>query len=252
MPIPNNPKWAPREYSRLRSAKDKGSPGTSWKPMQEYASQLNSLTEFCKSLWKEMANIKKSQAATVEMYPFRIYSPPAWTYNPPSTGSISWRSFKVRNGCVLTQKVSMSSQVFGCDGVKYHDQQYYPLPVENNLYVVPVSSSQYWFWIEELTSSLPNTGSYLLRYGANPAVASVGNPHPWASFPSASSQYVPIGFVDTNTSGSTQQSYVRQFQRTDVVATGNAIPNLPVFICNDVTGVAEEWLIVGTKVSSSA
>lgn len=215
--------------------------------MQDYASQINALTEFVKVLWKEMANIKKSQAATLEMYPFRIYSPPAWTYNPPSTDNTSWRSFRIRSGYVLTSLV-VTQSVFGTDGYKWADRQTYPFPVTDNLYTVPISQSSYWFWIEKPQTYLGDaTGSYIIRYGENPKVVSTGNPTPWTTFPSASATHIPIGFVDTYTSGSIQQSYVRQLLRTDVISTGGNYISMSVCVDEKI----ETWFVDAFKSGSS-
>jgi hypothetical protein len=251
-PVPNNPKWAPREFSRLRSARDRGSPGTNWKPQQEYAAQINSLTEFCKVIWHEISKIRESKSTRLDMHPFRIYTVnPSFRYAVDTSGSF-WRTVKVRGGCVLTEKVSTGSIVWGTDMNNYPDNSDYPNPVNKYDIEVPASQSQYWFWIETHSASLgAGTGSYILRYASDPKVDGPANPIPWDTFPSASATHIPIGFCDTLTSGSRNQLITRQYQRTDVVSTGGSAPSLLVNICNDQTGVAEQWLIVGTKVSSS-
>lgn len=222
-PVPNTPKWGPREYSRLRSAKDKGSPGSVWKPMVEYSTQINALTEFCKVLWKEISNIRETKSSRVDMFPFRIYTIPRYLRYTTDTNENFWRTVKVRGGCVLTNEVSTGSIVWGTDMCQYPDDSTYPLPFINKYDIeVPITQSQYWFWVNSLTSSLAGTGSYLLSHGANPTIASIYNPYPWTTFPSASTSYIPIGFVDTNTSGSRNQLIIRQYLRNDILSSSGS------------------------------
>lgn len=254
-PIPNQPKWAPREFSRYRNPRDNGSPMTQWKNELTYAQQINALTEFCKVIWKELAKVK-GPISTLDMHPFRIYSiPNVLYYNSVDSGSTRWRTFNVRNGCVLTDVVSTGSVVFGTDGMPCTlvDQNIYPTPIgTGSSVVVPNLTPQYWFWIEKpLTGSFPApTGSYILRHGPNPAAASTGNPNPWDTFPSASSNHWPIGYVDTYTSASQYQAYVRQFQRTDITTSGGGGHYVTMSICLD--GSAATWYVDAYPASGSA
>jgi hypothetical protein len=220
-PIPIPITTAPREFSSLRSMRDKGSPSTQWKEQIDYAKQINSLTQFVKVLWDQVQKIRQP-SVYIDQHPFKIYSIPPMLYPSDTEKSGSWRTFKVRGGCVLTDIVSPSSIVFGTDNEDYPDHQSYNIPVEQNAIVVPLASPQYWFWIEKLIPPQTNTGSYILRHGENPASVSTFNPNPWINFPSSSNNHIPIGFVDTNTSGSAGIAYVRQYLRNDVLSTGTS------------------------------
>lgn len=251
-PIPNQPKCSPREFSRYRTPRDSGSPSTQWKYQADYAAQINSLTEFCRILWKEISKIRQPKTLGLDMFPFKIYSIPSH-YKTNPTASIDWRTFGVHGGCVLTKFVSTGSYVFGTDQVKYPDLVTYPFPIGYNNIEVPLNCSQYWFWIEELTSSLPVTGSYILRHGPNPTVSSNvsgtgSNPNPWTTFPSASSHYLPIGYVDTLTSASSYYPYIRQYLRTDVLSMGGG-NYTSMSVC--VNGVAQTWMIDAYQLSGS-
>lgn len=222
-PVPNSPKWFPREFSKLRNSRDKGSPLTHWKNQEEYAIQINSLTEFCKVIWKEISKIKPKGSSIVQS-PFRIYNVPSILQQNADIGQY-WRTFSIRNGCVLTDIVSTGSFVFGTDNAILVDQQTYGNFPNSPQYQVPDGVIQYWFWIEKKndgSSYGPGTGSYVLRYGSDPTLISVGNPIPWSSFPSASTTHFPIGYVDTQSSSSIQQAFVRQFLRTDVLNSGGS------------------------------
>lgn len=251
-PIPNQPKYRPREFSRYRTQRDNGSPSTQWKYQADYANQINSLTEFCKNIWHEIAKIRQPKTLGMDMFPFKIYSIPSHFKTSP-TASVDWRTFCVHGGYVLTTLVSTGSYVFGTDQVKYPDLVTYPFPIGYNSIEVPLSCSQYWFWIEELTSSLPVTGSYVLRHAINPKVSSNvsgtgSNPNPWTTFPSASAQYIPIGYVDTLTSASIYYPYIRQFLRTDVLNAGIG-HYVSMSVC--VNGMAQTWMVDAYPVTGS-
>ena len=207
--------------------------------MGDYSSQINALTEFCKIIWKEISKVRTPWASTLDMYPFRIYSVPPYLRYATNTSGSFWRTVKVRGGCVLTSTVSTGSIVWGTDMSQLPDLSNYPLPLNKYDIEVPVSQSQYWFWVASLTSSLAGTGSYLLAHGANPKVASISNPYPWTTFPSASTSYIPIGFVDTNTSGSRNQLIVRQYLRNDIISMGGNYVPFKVCVNNEV----QTWMI---------
>jgi hypothetical protein len=93
---------------------------------------------------------------------------------------------------------------------------------------VPVNEPQYWFWIEK-SGSMVSGSPYILRHGNNPASASVSNPTPWVSFPTANINYIPIGYVDTLSSASVFQAYTRQILTSDVVSVGGAASTWTVY-----------------------
>lgn len=145
----------------------------------------------------------------------------------PYTSSANWRTFRVRGGLVCNNQVSSGSFVNGTDLFQnYSDYNFLsPQPVANFDIQVPLNSPEFFFWIENSGSAIPPSSSYFLRYGDDPTSTSVGNPSPWTQFPSASVNYIPIGWVDTATSGSTNTAYVKQLLRSDVLnssATGSA------------------------------
>jgi hypothetical protein len=216
---------------------------TSWKTQADASRQLNALTEFCRTIWDEVGKIKQTKASSVDFFPFKIYSIPSYLYTYPDTLNERWRTFKVREGCVLTSIVSTGSRVFGTDGIKFSDNVQYAIPPESGSIVVPISSSQYWIWIEQLTASLPITGTYVLRHGADPSIAGTYNPNPWVSFPIATGSYIPIGFIDTQSSGSVGRAYVRQFLRNDVLSSGGGGNGNYISTSICVDGEVQTWYV---------
>jgi hypothetical protein len=222
-PIPHKPKQ--NEYSQQRSQRDAHSPATAWKDHNAVATQINSITDVIAAMRREMASYKLRQMTGFDFHPFKIYNVPDSFRPSTDSGSFhtadSWRTFKVRNGCVLTKIVATSSFVAGTDEVLYVDSDILPTPIEKNDIVADNTVDKFYFWIQD-TVGLPGanpTGSFILRYGPNPATISTGNPIPWTTFPSASSINFPIGYVDCKTSASVNQAFVRQWQRTDIVTT---------------------------------
>jgi hypothetical protein len=126
-----------------------------------------------------------------------------------------------------------------------------PDPINYNDIVVPSGSAQYWFFIEDLTQntgSSASTASYVLRYAANPTTAGSTNPDPWTTYPSASSKYFPIGYVDAVSSASINQLLVRQYQRSDITSVGSG-NFISMSICQD--GNVSTWFINMYKSGSS-
>lgn len=250
-PIPINPKYQPREYSRLRSMKDKGSPQTQWKHQAEYAAQINASTEFVKVMWDMLSGNTTPKSDGFDMFPFKLYSPISWFYPKGQyTGSTGWRTFRVHGGAVLTSYVDSRSMVLGTDGAVWPDDHSYPLPVTSHSVVIPLGVPQYWFWIHSRSGSFE---PYQLYWGSNPktdATASGGTFQAWDNFPSASSYNIPIGYVDTLSSASIQRALIRQYQRTDVVATGGAGGNyVPMRVC--VNNEVQTWMVDAYQSSSA-
>ena len=171
-PILNPVQTYPREFSKLRTPRDNNSPLTQWKNQAAYARQINQLTEATKNVWSEL-NKLKVMGSGISMFPFCIYNMPEMLYpietqvaNNNASSSL-WRTFYVRQGCVLTQIVSTGSFVSGCDGIQQADFQMYPINDTSSAVVVAENIPQHWFWIEKLT--VPISGSsYTLKNGVTP------------------------------------------------------------------------------------
>jgi len=168
-----------------------------------------------------------------DLFPFKIYILPD-IYRGGNLNNTSWQTVRVRGGFVLIDNVSTSSYVNGTDMFQnYAYANTYPSASYGLTasYDITLSTSQSlnptWFWIEKnqtISGSSPSS-SYWLRYGNNPTSSSLGNPTPWVSFPTANSNYIPIGTVDCYTSQSQNQALIRQFLTTDVLLSGGGAIN---------------------------
>lgn len=234
----NNLRKIPKlhEMSRYDSPRSTDSIYKQWQRQNEIIAGYNSLIDTVNQLSRELQSFRLNTSVDFEFFPFKIYT--VTDQFRPSydiaqyTSSINWRTVRVRGGLVLTQTVSTSSFVYGTDTMQnYAYYNYFPTSsVGYYDYQVPSNTSNYWFWIEQLTASLNGT-PYQLRQAADPRVSSSLNPNPWIDFPtvdtitsgsSGSFTRIPIGYCDTLTSGSQNTMYIRQFLTTDVLTSGGS------------------------------
>ena len=241
------------EYSPLRSPKDKDSPYQSRKIFNQYADQINILTQNVKQLYRESQrkndpNVKRLQ--DFGFFPFQIYTIPD-IFRPQNSGSYTsgsnWTTVRVRNGQVLTSFVNYSSSfVYGTDGVQYPDSNYFnPSWTANVDYIIPSGSNQQWFWIEELSSSVSGS-NYIVQSSTSSNVSSTYVQSPWFNYPSASNNHIPIGVVDAVSSASIHQLLIRQFLRTDVMSTGGTTSGSYIqLIACSIDGVNSTIFVLG-------
>ena len=254
--LPNQQSKQIHEYSLLRSPKDSDSPWQMRKIFDQYGKQINALSEQVKYFHRIMdAKIdpEAKRQLDFDFFPFKIYTVPI-VLRQPDSGSYSsdsnWRTVRVRGGAVLTETVdTASSWVYGTDLSPWPDSNISPLPWLKNVdYIVPTGSNQYWFWIEQLSSSISGT-MYWLQQASASNVSSTSVQIPWSTFPSASTSHIPIGYVDNATSASVHQMFTRQYQRTDVVSTGGSGSYIPIPAC--LNGTASILYVQGYFVSGS-
>ena len=139
--------------------------------------------------------------------------------------SKNWRTFRVRSGLVLTSIVTTGSMVMGTDLSVYPQLNIIP-PFSTGIDVtIPVNTPKYWFWIN---NQMPTAS---LAYGANPITPDYGSA--WSSFPTASANSIPIGYVDTLTSSSFNMALVNQYLTTNIFAAGGGTS---LTLTNYITG----------------
>ena len=234
------------EWSQYHTQRDSHSPLKQWKDSSGYAQQINALTQIVVSLGKSLSKIKQPVAASFDFHPFKIYNVPDIFRPTVATGSFNptdnWRTFRVRNGEVLTKTIT-SGSVYGTDATQYVDSNIFPLNSFDTL--VPTGSSRYYFWIETLDTAAPPTGSYVIQSGIDPS--QVGLQNKWSNWPSASANHLPIGYVDTLSSGSINQAFVRQYIRSDILS--NAVNYQSMSVC--VGGQEQTWYVAAYQSGSS-
>lgn len=211
---------SPTEMSSLHSKRDSNGIFMIWKKLREIIHTVNKLIQLFQQNSRNIKELQQQNYSSLNLTPFQIYriSDSLRGYqNSQISASTNWHTVRVRGGLVLTANVSTGSFVTGTDMMQnfaYNDYlpsaSYGPYDI-----IVPTLTPQYWFWIES-----QSTSSYTLRYAQDPTIVSAGNPNTWVGFPSASSNYIPIGWVDTYTSASIRRAYVRQLQVGDVVSSG--------------------------------
>jgi hypothetical protein len=137
----------------------------------------------------------------------------------PTSSIDDWRSVTVRNGLNLTKTTDTGSNFLsGSDEIKYTYNDFLPDPITKGRIQVPISCSAYWLWQHEVTGS--TTSSYRLYHSTTPTVAGTYNQYAWTTFPSADTLNIPIGYVDTLSSGSINKLYIRQFLHADIQSAG--------------------------------
>jgi len=218
------------EASALRPKRDSDNIQTLWKKLNEAIISQNKSNQLINQLSREFKKLKERGTMDFGFFPFEIYTLPV-EFRPTGdiaqyTASINWRTVRIRGGLVLTETVSTGSFVWGTDMMQNYSYDSILPPSNVGTYdiQVPQNTPQYWFWIENSGSAnISGSSQYYLRYSADPTMADdIGNPVPWATFPSASSNYIPIGYVDTATSGSINVIYSRQFVNSDIILQGGA------------------------------
>jgi len=173
------------------------------------------------------AIIPKRNITDFEFFPFQIYT--LSDQFRPAGFTDNWHTVRVRGGFVMTNLVATSSYVNGTDGFwNYAESNNFSNQNSSNQivtasYDITVPSSSYgpmWFWIEK-TNPGP-TETYNLRYSVTPTSVSSGNPNPWATFPSASANYIPVGYCDAYSSASQYTLLTRQLLYSDVLLSGGS------------------------------
>jgi len=249
------------EQSNLVPMRDSTSPYGIWKDVRNHATAINSIIETIGSLYRDVTMLQQSAAPDFKFYPFKLYN--LTKDFRPDIENKTWRTFTVRAGNVLTKYVDSRSMVQGTDDVTYTDYNFIPSPVSHGSFEVPISSSNFWVWIHVLTGSAitGSSGSneqYIVHYGdKNPATnytssgKSVGSQsYAWDNFPSSSTQNIPIGYIDTATSGAMGRALVRQYLRSDVLNVGASSGSfIPVNVC--INGVDTTLFINGFFASGS-
>lgn len=233
------------EQSKWIPMKDSASPYTLWKDVKSHASAINSIIQSLTSLFRDVAKLKQTTTPDFKFHPFKLY-PLNKDFRPDIENSV-WRTFNVRGGAVLTKYVDSRSIVKGTDGITYTDYNLFPSNFMTGSVTVPLNTPNYWFWIHVLTGSLSASvmtdEQYIVHYGSNPStdytssLSYLGSQsYAWSNYPSSSTENIPIGYVDTQSSGAISRAYVRQYLRTDVLATGATSGSfIPVNVC--VNGV---------------
>lgn len=248
---PNRPQKIVHEGSSQQSPRESEGIWQQWKHANEVQKQVYTISDQAKATHRALIALQPKQWGGLDFHPFKIYQYP----NALINGDSDWKNVRVRAGEVLTNIISpaTSSAVQGTDGVLFCDNQIYPAfdgtggvgPSGSLDIPVDANCAHYWFWIE--TSGSTSSPTYHLRHGADPTVASYGNPNPWDTFPVPSGDKVVIGFADSLTGASTGQLYIRQYLRTDVMSQGALVQ---VNLCNEITGENEVYYFVGFKSGS--
>lgn len=219
----------PHEKSSLRSDRDSDSVNKLWYKLSETIKLANNLSQISNQQNRDIKRLGERHVTDFDFFPFEIYTVP-YVFRPDTdtaqyTSSINWRTVRVRGGFWLSNTVSTASLINGTDGMQNYAYNNF---LANNVgpydIQVPAYTPQYWFWVENSASLMPAnnqpplTASYWLRSSATPQTPdNAYNPNGWINFPTASNSYVPVGYVDTNTSGSQNIAYVRQFLNGDIL-----------------------------------
>ena len=230
------------EVSALRSPRDSQTIYHNWKYLNELGKGYNKLIQIANQMTREIKRIEGHNVLGFDFFPFCIYTVPL-ELRPPDSGSYTsgynWSTVRVRGGAVLINSVNTgSSWVYGTDQSLYPDYSTLTFQWQSPIdIIVPPGSNQYWFWVEQLSSSVSGSMNWL-QYATSSAITTTGVQTPWASWPSASFQHIPIGYVDNVTNASVQDLLVRQFQRTDITQEGTTSGSyIPMNIC--INGVME-------------
>lgn len=243
-----------RESSPLLSPRESGQRGQLWKYVRDNAHRGEKLTNGLAVAQRAIEQMYRRNRGLSVFHPFKIYPPSnswpnsnsAWVITNTTGSDHFWRTFRVRNGLVLTTTV-LGLQIEGGGGqygVKGCDQCDLPYD-ENWMYrgdqvtfipnvpeiVVPENTANWVFWVEVYVVS--GTNYAVLRYAADPdgppsdhytdpthLNADWDSTNPWTGYPSPDSTHFVIGLVDTVTLN--QQAIVRQLLTTDILASGGS------------------------------
>ena len=244
------------EFSKQRNPRDDGSVQTLWKKVGEVIESSNRQAQFNNQIARDIKRLTERKSLDLDLFPFALYTLPdelrPSTDSVYYTSSINWRTVRCRGGLVLTSLISTSSFVNGtdrCENFAYSSNV--PLTVGSYDIQVPLSQSNYYFWIENSGSvPTPTTSSFYLRYGSNPtgSIGNDNNPNPWTSWPSASSTHWIVGWCDTVSSASVNNMIVRQIQTTDITTT--PISYISMSVCENNQSV--KYFVAAYKSGSSA
>jgi hypothetical protein len=240
-----------RESSHLLSPRETGQRGQMWKHVRDNSVRATKLTNSVGVLQRNIDAINRKHQSFSNFHPFKIYPPSfywpnsASAFGGPDPKNRLWRTFRVRNGLVLTTTVlglviqGSSPIQYGVQGtdlidLPYDEQWLYRgdrVTIIKNVqeYVVNANKAVWVFWVEVYMTSGVNYA--ILRYGVHPddpPASSYSDPdginpswnstNPWVSYPAPDGTHFVIGLVDTITVKN--QSIVRQMQVTDIMASG--------------------------------
>ena len=265
--MPDFPCFTPQRLPKLvhegnsqQSPRESQSPWEAWKFQNEVQKQLYTISDQAQVTHRQLVPLSPNNWAGVDFYPFKIYQFPASFRTSQSIDD--WRLVRVRSGNVLTSIIDplTCSIVVGTDGVQMCDYQIYPAefptgsegPGINGSLDILVDSGSLFFWLwVETTGSNSNaiSQSYYLRYGSTPIVSSYGNPHPWTSFPKPDGAHTVIGYVDSFTGYYQGRVFIRQYQRTDIMAS--PVNYITMSVCDTNTGQTMEWWIAAYPFTAS-
>jgi len=241
-----------RESSHLLSPRQTGQRGQIWKHVRDNAERGDKLTSSMAAVQRMIGMMLRRQTTLSRFHPFKIYQPsPFWPNSSSafvaSTSDTFWRTFRVRNGLVLTTtvlglKIEGSSPLqYGVKGTDLTDLPYDESWLFRGDGVTEIGTvpeitckdqvASWLFWVEVYTVS--GATYAVLRYGADPTDPPATDYHdaaglnpdwhstnPWTSYPAPDSTHFIIGLVDTLTNN--LKAIVRQVQTTDILAGGGA------------------------------
>lgn len=204
-----------RSTSTLAPERDSDNVRMMWKKITEITDVCNKLSQNNNQLSREIKRLGERHVLDLDLFPFKIYNLPNIFINNSAPGPNDWRTFYVRGGYVFSNYITTASFVKGTDG--FQSLAYGNNVSSSNAIVLPVSQSQHYFWVEQSGSLTPFSSSYYLRHSNSPATPdTASNPNGWIGFPSSSANHWLIGWVDTNSSQSINQAFVRQVLTTDI------------------------------------
>ena len=242
------------QTSTNSNIRDKDSILQQWKKINELVKGYNSLIMINGQLSRKIQEITERKVLDYGFYPFKIYN--LIDDFRPNNGvngydnTVNWRTVRVRGGYVYQGNYnSASAYVNGTDRMEgiacqysYFNTSSYDSTID---FVVPTGSSQYYFWINQSGSHSVSSSNFYICCGNYPQSASITNPLPWTSFPTASATNWLIGWADTNSSGSINNMLTHNVLRSDVfvhqfismsVCTNNTLVDyyLPAYVSGSI------------------
>jgi hypothetical protein len=238
--VPNGQVYSPGETSKLSSQLNRDS-------IAHYHKHIRSAANRATQVTRSVSNtLQKAQGLgqwlpDLGMHPFKIYQLPQKYRASANVPPNPWRTFRVRNGLLLTGTATGITPT-GTDMV---DQPYdnvfitkkdgtrlsnnWNVAAPNSIDIeVPDNLSTFWFWIELSSDGL----TAVIRYGNDPTVSSYSDgvnvtwisTNPWSNYPNLDSAHIPLGFVDTLSGHSKKTAFVRQYWRTDILSGAGGEP----------------------------
>src|SRR5579872_5314120 len=172
---------SPSEFSSLRSPTDSDSIFHLYKKVAEVCRGYNASIQVINQLSRDLKKLSERQTLDLNLFPFKIYTLPS-SLRPGNdqqqyTGSLNWRTVRVRSGLVLTNVVSTASFVHGTDLQQNYAYDNFLIQTIGVYDIqVPANTTQYWFWIEQSGSNFSGitsgTSPYYLRYASDPTSGS--------------------------------------------------------------------------------